>query len=1044
MYKELPSQLNYSDLEKEILVYWETNKIFEKSITSRPAEKPFIFYEGPPTANGRPGIHHVISRTIKDLACRLKTMQGYRVERKAGWDTHGLPVEIAVEKELGITNKEQIEEYGVEKFNRKCQESVWKYKTEWDELTRRIGFWVDLNDPYITYETNYIESVWWILKEIWKKDLLYEGYKITPYCPRCGTPLSSHEVSLGYQDVQDASVYVKMPIEGEENTSFLVWTTTPWTLISNVAIALHPDITYTKVKTRGEYLILAQARLSVLEDDYEIVDEVKGAELLDVKYKPLFNYCQTETKVHYSVGADFVSTEDGSGIVHLAPAFGEDDFRVGQRYDLPVFQPVDRAGCFTDEVTDYKGKFVKTADDEIIKDLRKNGRLYKVENYLHSYPHCWRCSSPLLYYAQKSWFIKTTQVKDRLMQLNDSINWYPKEVGQGRFGEWLRNNVDWSLSRDRYWGTPLPIWICADCGVDHCVGGIEELKSRGGISEINNLHKPYIDRVQLTCEKCGGTMRRVSEVIDVWFDSGSMPVAQWHYPFENEEKFKSFFPADFISEGVDQTRGWFYSLLAIAGLLFDQPCYKSCLSIDLILDKMGKKMSKSKGNTVAPNQILDKYGADALRWYLLTASPPWLPTRFDEEGVKEVLRKFLGTLTNVYSFFVMYANIDGFKYESAETGIDDRIEIDQWLITTRNALVKRVEEYYSRYDVTKAARAISAFVIDDLSNWYVRRCRRRFWKSEMGQDKRAAYETLYETLLTVAKLMAPCAPFMSDEIYLNLSDGWATGESVHLAHMPRSGEPEYAYRDPKLEERMNAVRKVVFLGRSLRNESGVKVRQPLRRVILVVQSESQRSNIEPMAGLIIDELNVKEVDFATDSKSLVTKKAVPKYRQLGPRLGSRTNEVTAKIRELGDKEIAALEASRSLNMELADQTFIVHLDDVEIVSESRKGLAVQSENEWTVALDLEIGENLLNEGLAREFVNRVQNMRKNAGFDVVDRINIYYESSPELLTAVSNEAKYVSNETLAENISDELKLDLATEEWEINGSRATIAIEKVQ
>jgi len=1044
MYKELPSQLNYSDLEREVLLYWEANQIFEKSITSRPAEKPFVFYEGPPTANGKPGIHHVISRTIKDLACRLKTMQGYRVDRKAGWDTHGLPVEIAVEKELGITNKEQIEEYGVEKFNQKCRQSVWKYKAEWDELTRRIGFWVDLDDPYITYETNYIESVWWILKEIWEKGLLYEGYKITPYCPRCGTPLSSHEVSLGYQDVQDPSVYVKMPLAGEKNTSFLVWTTTPWTLISNVAIALHPDITYSKVRTNDEYLILAQARLSVLEDDYEIVEECKGAALLDMKYEPLFTFCQTDKKAHYSVGADFVSTDDGSGIVHLAPSFGEDDFRVGQTYDLPVFQPVDKAGCFTDEVTAYKGKFVKAADDEIIKDLRKSGRLYKVETYLHSYPHCWRCSSPLLYYAQKSWFIKTTQIKDRLLELNDSINWYPKEVGQGRFGEWLRNNVDWSLSRDRYWGTPLPIWICEKCGSNHCIGSIAELKERGGISEIKDLHKPHIDAVQLTCEECGGSMHRVSEVIDVWFDSGSMPVAQWHYPFENKDKFAEFFPADFISEGVDQTRGWFYSLLAIAALLFDKPSYKSCVSIDLILDKMGKKMSKSKGNTVEPNQILDKYGADALRWYLLTVSPPWLPTRFDEEGVKEVLRKFFGTLTNVYSFFAMYANIDGFEYSAPGTPISDRIEIDRWLMSTRNQVVKTVEEYFSRYDATKAARAISTFVIDDLSNWYVRRCRRRFWKAEMGQDKKAAYETLYETLVTVTKLMAPCAPFISDEIYLNLSATRSKGESVHLARMPESANSDYAYRERDLEERMDAVRKVVFLGRSLRNESGIKVRQPLRRVIIVTESTTVRANIESMASLILDELNVKEIGFVSDATSLITRKAIPQFRQLGPRLGSKTNEVTTRIRELGDKEIALLEATGSLDIELADQTFTLQLDDVEIVSESAQGLAVQTENQWTVALDLEIGEDLRNEGLAREFVNRVQNMRKNAGFDVVDRINIYYDSSPELLTAVSSESKYVSNETLAENISDQLRLDLASEEWEINGAKATIAIEKVQ
>ncbi len=1043
MYRELGSQLNFAELEKEILAYWQNAGIFEKSIESRPADKPFIFYEGPPTANGMPGIHHVISRAVKDLVCRVKTMQGYRVERKAGWDTHGLPVEIAVEKELGFTNKEQIDAYGVDKFNQKCRESVWKYKKEWDELTERIGFWVDLENPYVTYENDYIESVWWILSEFWKKELLYQGYKITPYCPRCGTPLSSHEVSLGYQDVEDPSVYVRMPLRDEPDTSFLVWTTTPWTLISNVALALNSDVKYVKVKTGDEHLILAESRLSVLTDDYEVVQEYVGRDLLGIDYVPLFTFCHSDKKIHFTVAGDFVSTEDGSGIVHLAPAFGEDDFKAGQKYDLPVLQPVDKTGCFTPEVTPYSGLFVKDADPTIVADLEESGRLYKHEKYLHSYPHCWRCSSPLLYYAKQSWFVRTTSLKDRFIELNNAIDWYPKEVGEGRFGEWLANNVDWSLSRDRFWGTPLPIWTCTECGDSHCVGSVAELKERSGVADVEDLHKPHIDRIELVCEECSGKMRRVPEVIDVWFDSGSMPIAQWHYPFENKEKFENSFPADFISEGVDQTRGWFYSLLAIAGILFDQPCYKSCVSVDLILDKNGKKMSKSKGNAVAPASILEEYGADSLRWYLLTVSPPWVPTRFDPEGVKEVLRKFFGTLTNVYSFFAIYANVDGFKYDKAQVAFEDRAEIDRWLLSSLNALVGKVNDHLGRYDLTKAARAISSFVVDELSNWYVRRCRRRFWKSEMGEDKLAAYETLYEVLLTVTKLMAPYAPFISDALYLNLANGRDRGESVHLSTFPQTSDKQHQFMQPELLARMDLVRRVVFLGRTLRNESGVKVRQPLQRVIVVSNDAGQQESMEAMSGLILEELNIKEIDFAADKDELVAKRAVPNFKKLGPRFGKKVNSVAGRIRELTPVEVDVLEAEGEFQIQDNGDSYSVHLEDIDIVSESSAGLVVHSEGDLTVGLDISISEELQLEGLAREFVNRVQNMRKNSGFAVVDRINIYYSGSDDIFKAVTREADYVSSETLAESISTSLKPDLAVEEWRINGSTLTIAIEKV-
>ncbi|MCH8980804.1 isoleucine--tRNA ligase [candidate division KSB1 bacterium] len=1043
MYKELSTKLNFPELEKEILDYWDKNKIFEKSIENRDVKKSFVFYEGPPTANGPPGIHHVLGRTIKDFVCRLKTMEGYRVERKAGWDTHGLPVEIQVEKELGFSSKEDIEKYGIDKFNRKCRESVWKYKSEWDELTRRIAFWVDLENPYITYENNYIESVWWILSELWKKELIYRGHKIVPYCPRCETPLSSHEVSLGYKDVEDPSVFVRMRIKGEENTSFLVWTTTPWTLISNVALVLNPEIEYVKVKLADEHLILAKTRLEVLEGDYKIVETYTGKKLTDKEYEPPYFY-ETDKKAYYTVLADFVSTEDGTGIVHMAPAFGEDDYQIGLKYDLPVLQPVDESGKFTEEVTKFKSKFVKDADPEIIKDLESRGLLYKSEAYLHSYPHCWRCTSPLLYFAKKSWFVRTTAMKERLIKNNDEVDWYPKEVGEGRFGEWLKNNIDWSLSRDRYWGTPLPIWVCEACNHEHCIGGVEELKELSGLAEFDDLHKPYIDEVEIKCSQCSEKMTRTPEVIDCWFDSGSMPIAQWHYPFENKDVFERSFPADFIAEGVDQTRGWFYSLHAIATMLFDQPCYKVCVSNDLILDKFGQKMSKSKGNTVDPKNIIDEYGADAVRWYLLTVSPPWVPTKFDVEGVNEVVRKFFGTLVNVYSFFTTYANIDKFKYEKSKIVVEKRAEIDRWLLSSLNRLVEKIENHLSRYDLTKAARLISEFVIDDLSNWYVRRCRRRFWKSEMGDDKLAAYETLYEVLIAVTKLLAPYTPFISEEIHKNLTqNGDANVESVHLAFYPKKNTREHTYRDTELEERMDLVRRVVFLGRALRNESAIKVRQPLSRIVVVAKDQNAQNHILSMASLITEELNIKNIEFVSDTAGLTIKKANPLFKQLGPRLGKNAKMAANMIRDFGEKEITELEQNGEFTIEFEKQKKAIKITDLEIVSQSAEGLVVQADDVLTAALDTRITDDLRIEGLAREFVNRVQNMRKNAGFDVIDRIKIYYETSDELLKAIEQRSDYICNETLAESLSPNFQKASFTENWEINGSEAAIGIEKV-
>ncbi len=1043
MYKSFPQPLNLPVIEKEILDFWKTQDIFKKSVLTRDEKRPFVFFEGPPTANGRPGIHHVIGRTMKDFACRFKTMQGYRVERKAGWDTHGLPVEIEVEKKLGFTRKDQIVEYGVDKFNALCRKSVWTYKEQWDELTGRIGFWIDLEHPYVTYETPYLESVWWILKEFWQKDLLYPGHKIVPYCPRCETALSSHELSQGYEEVEDPSVYIKMPLKNEPDTAFLVWTTTPWTLISNVALALHAEIDYVKVLYRGEKLILAEDRLSVLDGAYEILEKKKGRELANVEYQPLFTFCQVDRRAYYTVMGDFVTTEDGSGIVHIAPAFGEDDYQTGRRYDLPVLQPLDKSGRFTDEVTPWKSEFVKDADPKIIEHLKRQGRLYKAERYRHDYPHCWRCKSPLLYYAKKSWYIRTSAHKDRLVEINRMIKWYPSEVGEGRFGEWLANNVDWALSRDRFWGTPLPIWICGQCEAKECIGSAAELEQRSG-KRFDDLHKPFIDEVTWRCSQCAGTMRRTPEVIDVWFDSGAMPMAQWHYPFENQEIFARNFPGDFICEAIDQTRGWFYSMLAIAALLYDKPCYRTCVVYEHVLDKEGRKMSKSLGNTVDPFKMIEQYGADPLRWYLLTNSQMSVPTRFDPSGVQEVINKFFGTLINTYAFFAMYANIDKFAFNGQTIPFEQRPEIDRWLLSALNRTVARVEETYNRYDVTRGARAINDFVIDDLSNWYVRRCRRRFWKSEMGADKQSAYETLYHVLLTVSKLIAPVSPFTAEALYRRLLDKHEV-ESVHLCEFPGTGNAVFQFRQPDLEAKMEIVRDIVIAGRALRNAQAIKVRQPLRRLLVVAADEQKRHAILAGSNLVKDELNVKIVEVIAGVEALMVLRAEPVFKSLGPKFGKKANAVADAIRQLSPEQIRQLEADGKLAVTLQGEATTISRDDFRAKAEQAPGLAVSTEGEWTVAIDTTLDEALINEGLAREFVNRVQNMRKDAGFNVMDRIRIYYESSEKLLRALAHSSAYVKNETLAETL--EHRLDAASdahrEEWEINGEKTIICIERI-
>ena len=1048
MYEALPEKLNFPEIEKKVLKYWEDHDIFQRSISERDENKPFVFFEGPPTANGKPGIHHVISRTVKDAVCRLRTMQGFRVERKAGWDTHGLPVEIEVEKKLGLDGKDQVVSYGIGAFNAECKNSVWSYLKEWDELTRRIGFWVDLEHPYVTYTNDYIETVWWILKEFWKKNLIYQGHKILPYCPHCETPLSSHEVSQGYEEVTDPSVYVRVKVKDEENTWFLVWTTTPWTLISNVALAFHPDIEYVKVSHQDQHLILARARLQVLDGPYEIIETFSGDKLAGMAYEPVYTFVKTDQRSHYAVLGDFVTTTDGTGIVHIAPAFGEDDYQLGLKYDLPVVQPVDKSGKFTPEITPWAGQFVKAADRSIIQELKSRGVLYRSEPITHSYPHCWRCKSPLLYYARKSWYIKTTAIKDKLIANNKKIDWYPKEVGEGRFGEWLEGNIDWALSRDRFWGTPLPVWRCTGCDAMECIGGVAELREKAldPIPAELDLHKPMVDTIRLKCPACGGGMERSPEVIDCWFDSGSMPYAQWHYPFENVEKFNQNFPADFISEGVDQTRGWFYSLLVIGAFLFDQPAYKTCVSLEMILDKEGQKMSKTRGNAVDPFDFLDNQGADALRWYLLTASPPWLPTRFDPEGVRDVIRKFLGTLANTYSFFALYANIDQFEYDPAtRIPVAERPELDRWLCASLHTLTRRVEENLARYDLTKASRAISGFVVDDLSNWYVRRSRRRFWKSEMGHDKRAAYQTLYECLVTVSRLMAPMAPFLSEEIYGNLSKGQSgAAESVHLTEYPRPGQGYVDYQDDILEARMELVRRIVFLGRSLRNEASVKVRQPLSALVILVQEAKRRELIESMSALILDELNVKSIQFVSDQKALLSRRAEPVFKTLGPKFGKNVNKAAEAIRAFTEADIDGLLKTGAKILVVEGHEAHLSPDDITVHTENKPGLVAASEGDLTVALELTISEALRYEGLAREFVNRVQNMRKEADFQVTDRIEIWLEASQQLLQAINHQTEYVKNETLCEDIHPGQSGGTHQKAWSIEDEDITIGIARKQ
>jgi len=1045
MFKPVSNKLNIAEKEEKILEFWEENKIFEKGLDLKKDAPIFSFYEGPPTANGKPGIHHVMARTVKDIVCRYKTMKGFLVERKAGWDTHGLPVEIEVEKSLNLNGKDDIEKLGVGEFNKQCKNSVFHYKKEWDDLTKRIGYWIDLNNPYITFTNDYIETVWWILKELWKKDLLYQGFKILPYCPRCETPLSSHEVSQGYKDVKDPSIYVRMKQKGVKNTYFLVWTTTPWTLISNVALAVNPKIDYVKIEVEDNQYIMAKERINDLfeEGSYKIKETFKGDKLKDLEYERLFDFVPVDKKAFYVIPGDFVTTNDGTGIVHIAPAFGEDDYQAGRKYDLPIIRPVNKSGKFEEVVTDYKDKFVKDADEKIIIDLKHQKKLIKKLKIEHSYPHCWRCDTPLLYYARESWYIKTSEYKDKLISNNDKINWYPPEVGKGRFHEWLSNNIDWSLSRDRYWGTPLNIWVCDECEATQSIGSIEELKKKGqNIPENIDLHKPFVDDITLKCEKCNSDMHRVPEVIDCWFDSGSMPYAQFHYPFKNKEIFEKNYPADFICEGIDQTRGWFYSLLAISTLLFDKPPFKNIIVNELILDKNGQKMSKTKGNAVVPEDVINKYGSDTIRWYLMTISAPWVPKRFDEEGIKEILRKYVNTLVNTYSFLIMYANIDGYKGNEKEIAFKDRPEIDRWILSKLYTLVAKVSDRMENYDLTRAARMISDYVVDDVSNWYVRRNRRRFWKSGEWEDKLAAYQTLHEVLLTIVKMVAPFTPMLAEEIYANLKNE-NDPDSVHFCDFPVVSKEMEKNRDAKLESKMEIAQKAVSITHSLRNDHKIRVRQPLSKIEVYLSEKNKSKALKEMELIVCDELNIKSVEIVKTANELVTKKAKPNFRILGPKVGKLMGKIGHVISAFTEEQILRIEDKGFERIVVESDELKITKEDVEIINEAREGFAVYSENELTLALDLTITEDLYYEGLARELTNRIQNFRKEIELEVTDRIDVVIKTaSDSLKKAIAEKGDYIKSETLANRISEDFGVVPHKKEIEIEKESLILGLSK--
>ncbi len=1017
IYRKVLPRVDFPALEEGILEFWRENQIFEKTMKAREGGPEFVFYEGPPTANGKPGSHHVLSRIFKDIFPRYRTMCGYHVPRKAGWDTHGLPVELEVEKQLGISGKQDIEKVGIARFNELCRESIYKYLEEWERLTERIGFWIDTGDAYYTLTNTYIESVWWILKEIWKKGLLYHDYKVVPYCARCGTALSSHEVDQGYKTVEDPSVYVRFPLADEPGLSLLVWTTTPWTLISNVAAAISPEIEYVEVESAGQRLIMAgQLVEKVLGEDARVVRSIPAAELAGRRYVQPYDFAKPDKDAHFVVTAGFVSADEGTGIVHIAPAFGADDLQVGRDNDLPIINAVTEEGVFDERVTPWAGAFVKDADAGIVDDLRERGLLLALIPYEHSYPHCWRCDTPLIYYAKASWYIKTTAIKDELLAANESVTWYPDHIKHGRFGNWLENNIDWALSRERYWGTPLPVWVCGN-GHEHCIGSLAELRdlALSEPSEDLDLHRPFIDEVRLKCPDCGEEMTRVTEVIDAWFDSGSMPVAQWHYPFENEDSFRGRFPADFICEAIDQTRGWFYSLMAVSTLLFGESSYRNVVCLGHILDREGQKMSKSKGNVVEPWQVLDKQGADAFRWYLFTVSSPWYPRRFFPEAIDEVVRKFLLTLWNTYSFFTVYANIDGFRPLEHDVPVAERPLLDRWIIAALERLTGKVRDGLENYEVTASGRQIQEFV-DDLSNWYVRRSRRRFWKSEEDSDKVSAYLTLHECLVTISKLLAPYTPFISEEIYRNLvcSTDPDAPESVHLCDFP---VPDENAVDEELLFEMEMVRRVINLGRAARNKAAIKTRQPLAEAVAVA-TETEQQAIEALRNLVLDELNVKELRFVRDVKELAGVRLKPNLQKLGPRFGPRRPQVDAAIAAMDPEHtLALLEAEGSLGISVDGREEIIERDEILVEEIEKEGLSVESQGERAVGISTVVTDELRREGLARELVHKVQNLRKDAGFEIEDTIAVNLAGEGELPAVARDYADFFQAETLCRQLT---------------------------
>ena len=1039
MYKKVSTDMNFVEREKQVEKFWEDNQIFEKSMKVREGNPSYVFYDGPPTANGKPHIGHVETRVIKDMIPRYRTMKGYQVPRKAGWDTHGLPVELEVEKKLGLDGKDQIEKYGVEPFIEQCKESVWKYEGMWEDFSHTVGFWADMKNPYVTYHNDYIESEWWALKEIWKKGLLYEGHKIVPYCPRCGTPLSSHEVAQGYKDVKERSAVVRFKVKGED-AYILAWTTTPWTLPSNVALCVNPDEDYVKVTSKGYTYYMAAALVdTVLGEGAEVLEHYQGKDLEFKEYEPLFPYAEKRIgnkKAYYVVCDTYVTLTDGTGVVHIAPAFGEDDSKVGHRYDLPFVQLVNEKGEMTEE-TPWAGTFCKKADMAVLQALEDKDLLFDAPLFEHSYPHCWRCDTPLSYDARETWFIRMTAVKEDLIRNNNTINWIPESIGKGRFGDWLENVQDWGLSRNRYWGTPLPVWQC-ECGHQDCIGSIEELKEKAdNCPDDIELHRPYIDAVTIKCPKCGKEMHRVPEVIDCWFDSGSMPFAQHHYPFENKETFEKQFPAQFISEAVDQTRGWFYSLLAISTLLFNKAPYENVIVLGLVQDENGQKMSKSKGNAVDPFDALQTYGADAIRWYFYTSSAPWLPSRFAGKTVVEGQRKFMGTLWNTYAFFVLYANIDNFDATKYSLEYDKLAVMDKWLLSRLESTVKAVDDNLANYRIPEAAKALQSFV-DDMSNWYVRRSRERFWAKGMEQDKINAYMTLYTALVTVAKAAAPMIPFMTEDIYQNLvkSIDASAPESIHLCDFPEVHEN---WIDPKMEEDMADLLEIVVMGRAARNTANIKNRQPIGT--MYVKSEFQLS--EFYKEIIEDELNVKEVVFKDDIADFISYSFKPQMRTVGPKYGKLLNKIKTVLSELdGNKAMAELKSTGELKLDIDGQEIVLLEEDLLIDMAQMEGYVSESDHTITVVLDTNLTPELIEEGFVRELVSKIQTMRKEAGFEVMDKIRVYAKDNDKIVSIMKNHGDEIKSEVLAEEIvTGETKG--YEKEWNINSEKVTMAVERI-